>query len=343
MNETILTGIRSNDEPTLGNYIGAFLPMVRLQEQKADRFYIHMFVPDLHSFTTPINHDVLYRNTLQNVRYFAAAGVKLDNSNTRIYRQSYVPAHSELTWILQCFTYFGEMSRMTQFKDKSSGQENVSVGLFSYPVLMAADILLYGAKWVPVGDDQKQHLEVARDIALRFNNKFGEIFTVPEPWQKQLEFARLDSGVRIRSLSNPDKKMSKSVSDPKGTILLSDTPETAAKKIMSATTDSIGSIHYDWQNQPGITNLLQIAALMSGSNQADVNGRWEGASQYGELKQYVAQLVADFLKEFQSSVAAVKDTDVIAALEQSEAEARTIASKQLHVVQQAVGLRPKDR
>ena len=176
---TILTGIRSNEEPTLGNYLGAFLPMVEMQRKYAGQYQINMFVPDLHSFTTPIDHDTLFTNTLHNLKYFIAAGLNVDDPNTFIYRQSYIPAHSELTWILDCFTYAGEMSRMTQFKDKSSEHSNsVTMGLMNYPVLMAADILLYNAKYVPVGEDQFQHLEITRDIAERFNNKFGEVLSL---------------------------------------------------------------------------------------------------------------------------------------------------------------------
>ena len=178
--KTILTGVRSNEEPTLGNYLGAFVPMVEMQRKYAGEYQINMFVPDLHSFTTPIDHASLYQNTLTNLKYFIAAGLDMTNPDTFIYRQSYIPAHSELTWILDCFTYMGEMSRMTQFKEKSNEHnESVTVGLFNYPVLMAADILLYNAEYVPVGEDQFQHLEIARDIATRFNNKFGEVFTVP--------------------------------------------------------------------------------------------------------------------------------------------------------------------
>jgi tryptophanyl-tRNA synthetase len=210
MKDVILTGVRSNDEPTLGNYLGAFVPMVRLQREKAGEYQLNMFVPDLHSFTTPIDHETLYARTIKNLKYFVAAGLDIDNADTYIYRQSFISAHSELTWILDCFTYMGEMSRMTQFKDKSAqqddedaddpealervqpnGRHGVSVGLFNYPVLMAADILLYNAKYVPVGDDQKQHLEITRDIAMRMNNKFGELFVVPEMWQKQLEFTSI--------------------------------------------------------------------------------------------------------------------------------------------------------
>ena len=257
MKETILTGIRSNEEPTLANYLGAFVPMVEMQRQFAGQYQINMFVPDLHSFTTPIDHAALYGKTLQNLEYFVAAGLDINDVDTYIYRQSYIPAHSEMTWILNCFTYVGEMQRMIQFKDKSTDHAgSVTMGLMDYPVLMAADILLYGAKWVPVGEDQFQHLEIARDIAIRMNNKFGDLFVVPEATAKQSEFARRDNGLRIRSLSDPAKKMSKSASDAKSKINLMDEPGAAVKKVMSAATDSIGTINFDWDSQPGITNLL---------------------------------------------------------------------------------------
>ena len=341
MKDVILTGVRSNDEPTLGNYLGAFVPMVRLQRERAGDYQLNMFVPDLHSFTTPIDHDTLYDRTIKNLKYFVAAGLDLDNADTYIYRQSYIPAHSELTWILDCFTYMGEMGRMTQYKEKSAGEANVSVGLFNYPILMAADILLYGAKWVPVGDDQKQHLEITRDIAQRMNNKFGELFTVPEDWKKQLEFASLDSGVRVRSLSNPEKKMSKSVDDPRGTVLLSDDPSEAAKKVMSATTDSVGEIHFDWENQPGVTNLLQILSLLTGTGQDAVNADWNGKSSYGDLKKTVAEAVQAFLKDFQARYHSVDEVKLLAKLEASESVMRATANETLSQVQQAVGLRPK--
>ncbi len=357
MKEVILTGVRSNDEPTLGNYLGAFVPMVRLQKEKAGKYQLNMFVPDLHSFTTPVDHDALYEQTLKNLKYFIAAGLDIDNSDTYIYRQSYVPAHSELTWILDCFTYMGEMSRMTQFKEKSGLEDqkmlllekrdsklltlSTSVGLFNYPVLMAADILLYGAKWVPVGDDQKQHLEITRDIAVRLNNKFGDLFIVPEDWKKQLDFASLDNGVRIRSLTNPDKKMSKSISDPRGTILLSDSPADAAKKVMGATTDNLGTIHSDWENQPGVTNLLQILSLLTNQAQDVVNKAWEGKSSYGDLKKAVAEAVEAFLSDFQARYEAVDEAKLLAKLETSEVLMQAASNQTLHKVQQAVGLRPK--
>ncbi len=337
--EVILTGIRSNEEPTLGNYLGAFVPMVQLQQHYAGRYQLNMFVPDLHSFTTPIDHATLYENTLTNLKYFIAAGLDITDEHTFLYRQSFIPAHSELTWILDCFTGFGEMSRMTQFKEKSADNNNVTVGLFNYPVLMAADILLYNARWVPVGEDQFQHLEITRDIALRMNHKFGELFTVPEPTAKQTAFIQRDTGLRIRSLTNPEKKMSKSSNDQKSKINLADTPAQARKKIMAATTDSLGVINFDWQRQPGITNLLQLLAILTNRPQAEVNAEWVGQTQYGPLKRAVAEAVATFLTDFQTRLADISDETLLATLERSERAMNEVASITLLRVQKAVGLR----
>lgn len=338
--EVILTGIRSNEEPTLGNYLGAFVPMVQLQQQYAGHYQLNMFVPDLHSFTTPIDHTTLYENTLTNLKYFIAAGLDITDEHTFLYRQSFIPAHSELTWILDCFTGFGEMSRMTQFKEKSAdNSSNVTVGLFNYPVLMAADILLYNARWVPVGEDQFQHLEITRDIALRMNHKFGELFTVPEPTAKQTAFIQRDTGLRIRSLTNPEKKMSKSSTDQKSKINLADTPAQARKKIMAATTDSLGVINFDWQRQPGITNLLQLLAILTNRPQAEVNAEWVGQTQYGSLKRAVAEAVATFLTDFQTRLAGISDETLLAALERSERAMNEVANTTLLRVQKAVGLR----
>lgn len=338
--EVILTGIRSNEEPTLGNYLGAFVPMVQLQQHYAGHYQLNMFVPDLHSFTTPIDHTTLYENTLTNLKYFIAAGLDITDEHTFLYRQSFIPAHSELTWILDCFTGFGEMSRMTQFKEKSAdNSSNVTVGLFNYPVLMAADILLYNARWVPVGEDQFQHLEITRDIALRMNHKFGELFTVPEPTAKQTAFIQRDTGLRIRSLTNPEKKMSKSSTDQKSKINLADTPAQARKKIMAATTDSLGVINFDWQRQPGITNLLQLLAILTNRPQAEVNAEWVGQTQYGPLKRAVAEAVATFLTDFQTRLANISDETLLATLERSERAMNEVANTTLLRVQKAVGLR----
>ena len=337
----ILTGIRANNNLTIGNYFGAILPTVDMAKSRSDEYQVNMFIPDLHSFTTPIDHRALYDATLDNARVFVAAGLPLNNESIHLYRQSFVPAHSELTVILNNFVGFGEMSRMTQFKDKSSGlgDDRVSIGLFDYPVLMASDILLYGAKYVPVGDDQSQHLEITRDIATRMNNKFGELFTVPETVKDQHAFFNKDQGLRIKDLVDPSKKMSKSDDSGRGVIFLSDTPEDAAKKIMGATTDDKGAIHYDKENQPGITNLIDILALLRGDSAENVAAEFEGLDRYGEFKKIVADAMAAFLRDFQRELSEVNMTAIEAKLVDSEAAMNDAANQTLQRVQQAVGLR----
>ncbi len=340
----ILTGLRANNDLTIGNYFGAILPIIDMAKKHSADYQINMFIPDLHSFTTPINHDELYDQIIHNARLFAAAGLPLDNESIHLYRQSYIPAHSEMTWILDCFTGFGEMNRMTQFKDKSGsiGTDRTTVGLFNYPVLMAADILLYNARYVPVGDDQTQHLEFTRDIAERMNRKFGDIFTVPEPVPKQHEFFGKDQGLRIKDLVDPTKKMSKSDDTGRGVIFLSDDPAVAAKKIMSATTDDKAEIHFDRINQPGISNLLEILALLRGVPRDTVVNEFEGQTRYGDFKRVVADEVQTFLIDFQTRLTAVSDADIYAKLESSEQAMRLIANATLLRTQQAVGLRPRD-
>ena len=341
----ILTGLRANNDLTIGNYFGAILPMIDMVKTKSDDYQINMFIPDLHSFTTPIDHDELHDQILHNARLFTAAGLPLDNESIYLYRQSYISAHSELTWILDCFTGFGEMSRMTQFKDKSGsiGADRTSVGLFNYPVLMAADILLYNAKYIPVGEDQTQHLEFTRDIAERINNKFGAVFTVPESVPRQHEFFGKDQGLRIKDLVDPTKKMSKSDESGRGVIFLGDDPAVAAKKIMSATTDDKAEIHFDKANQPGISNLLEILALLRGQDLTETVAEFEGQTRYGDFKQVVAAEVEQFLTNFQQKLAAVDDTAIIAKLEQSERDLTQTANATLLRAQQAVGLRQKDK
>jgi tryptophanyl-tRNA synthetase len=349
MPNTILTGLRANSDLHLGNYLGGILPLIELQKKltKDDKFFF--FVPDLHSFTTPIDHSKLLAATIQNIKIYLAAGFDPEPENVFLYRQSAISAHSELAWILSCFTYMGEMSKMIQFKEKSQkvtdSNESISVGLFTYPILMAADILLYGADYIPLGDDQRQHLEITRDIGIRINNKFKEQFpggvfeNIPKPWKEQLEFTGLSEGVRIRSLSNPESKMSKSVVDPKGTILLNDIPAEAAKKVMSATTDSFGEIRFDRIERPGISNLLTILAFLSNQSIEQVKKTWEGKSQYGELKKEVAGAVESFLINFQTKLALIEDQKVMEVLEKGESNARIIANQSLTRVQKAVGIR----
>jgi len=386
----VLTGLRANSSLTIANYLGAMLPMANLAKKHKDTHDFFMFVPDLHSFTTPIDHDTLYQNAIQNLKFYVAAGaINLKSENVHVYRQSYVPQHSELTWILDCFTYMGELSRMTQFKDKAGlsaseetnkkffaalkeralnfkndfvegfqgedfkktmlklKNESISAGLLNYPVLMAADILLYNAKYIPLGDDQKQHLELTRDVAIRINEKFKDVYpegvftTVPVYWKAQLEFSGLSKGLRIRSLKNPNNKMSKSDSDTTGFITLLDSPEKAYKKIMAATTDSKGVIRFDWYLQPGVTNLLQMLALFQNRDIQEIVTEWQGKTKYGELKKAMAEEVSKFLTDFQAKFNAIDEAKLLAKLENDEAYAREIAGAQLLRVQQAVGLRPR--
>ena len=378
----ILTGVRANNDIHIGNYFGAILPIIDMAKRRSADYDINLFIPDLHSFTTPIDHSKLYDSILNNARIYTAAGLPLDNQAIHLYRQSRVPAHSELAWILDCFTGFGEMSRMTQFKDKGSKvdarniaerikkaldaqksgdivservelmrlynklvfEKEVSVGLFNYPVLMAADILLYGATYVPVGDDQTQHLEFTRDIAERMNRKFGELFTVPKPVAEQHRFFGKDQGLRIKDLANPTKKMSKSDDTGKGVIFLGDDPQAAHKKIMSATTDSLGKVQYDRENQPGISNLLEILTLVRQDAGRDVSleqtiSQYAGMERYGDFKRIVADEVAEFLANFQARLAAVDKQAIERKLESSERDMNVIANATLHRVQAAVGLR----
>jgi tryptophanyl-tRNA synthetase len=340
--EVILTGIRANNDLHIGNYFGALLPIIDMAKKRSDDYQINLFVPDLHSFTTPIDHSQLQAQIMNNLKIFVAAGLPLDNPDIRIYRQSYIPAHSELTWILDCFTGFGEMSRMTQFKDRSTklGNDRVSVGVFNYPVLMAADILLYGAKYVPVGDDQTQHLEFTRDIAERMNSQFGDLFVVPEPVAKQHEFFGKDQGLRIRDLADPTKKMSKSDDSEKGVIFLGDDPDEAARKIMSATTDSYNRLPgsaEERKEQLGVSNLMLIKGLLT-HNMNLPEGNSKG---YAFLKEQVATDVRNFLTEFQAKLAKLDDQEIIHKLEADELKMNELAGQTLLKVQQAVGLRAK--
>lgn len=337
----ILTGLRANNDLHIGNYFGAMLPIIETAKKRSDEHQINMFIPDLHSFTTPIDHSSLYEQTLNNARLYAAAGLPLDNDEIHLYRQSFVSAHSELTWILDCFTGMGEMSRMTQFKDKSAklSEDRISVGLFNYPVLMASDILLYGAQHVPVGDDQSQHIEFARDIAERINKQFGDIFTVPASVADQHKFFNKGQGLRIKDLLEPAKKMSKSDESGKGVIFLSDSPEDAAKKIMGATTDDKAFVRFDPKNQPGISNLLEIMSLTRGVPLDIVTQEFEGETRYGDFKKAVAEEVKNFLSDFQTKLAKVDDKKILAKLEKSELAMNKQAGETLLRLQQAVGLR----
>lgn len=335
--KTILTGIRVNSEPTLGNFLGAMLPMVRLANKHSKDHNINIFVPDLHSIISETDGD-FQKNLVNSVKYYIASGLKI-NENVHIYRQSYVPAHSEMCWILNCVATMGELSRMTQFKDKSQGKESVNAGIFDYPVLMASDILLYSANYIPVGEDQFQHLELTRNLAMRVNNKYGEIFVVPEKTADQVKFMGEEEGVRIRDLVNPEKKMSKSAQSENSKIMLSDDPKRAAKKIMGATTDSYANIKFDMFNQPGISNLLQIEALINDKPLQDVIATWNGESKYGDLKKQVASSVSAFLENFQAELDAIPDEMVYELLETGEIYANEVADKKLLQLQKVFKLR----
>lgn len=334
---TILTGIRANSVLTLGNYLGALLPMVRLANKHSSDTQVNIFVPDLHSIISNVEGN-LSENVIRSLKYYLAAGLNINN-NVHIYRQSRVPAHSEMCWILNCVATMGELNRMTQYKDKSEGKSSCNIGIFDYPVLMAADILLYDGVYVPVGEDQFQHIELTRNIAQRFNNKYGEIFVVPAKTEDQVKFMEAEKAIRIRDLLNPEKKMSKSTAAENSKIMLDDDPVKAGKKIMSATTDSVGKIRFDMINQPGVSNLLTIEALVTNTPLSDVISRWAGETQYGELKKKVASSVTQMLEAFQEKLGGISDEEVYALLEIGEKYANEMANKKLFEVQKAFHLR----
>ncbi len=310
-----------------------------MAKKHADSYQVNLMMADLHSFSTPIDYGNLQAQIKNNLRVYAAAGLPLDNPDIRIFRESFVPAHSELMHILDCFTGVGEMSRMTQFKDKAAkiGNDRVSVALFNYPPLMAADILLYGASYVPVGEDQTQHLEFTRDIAERLNNQFGELFVVPKNVKEQHEFFGKDQGLRIRDLVDPTKKMSKSDDTGKGVVFLSDSPEVARKKIMSSTTDSLANQpNPDFVNRPGVANLVQIFELLAPESAA--KHKVESYS-YKEYKELVADALCDFLEDFQRRLSSVDEAALMKKVEASEAAMNEQAGATLLKVQKAVGLR----
>ena len=335
--KTILTGLRVNSDLHLGHYLGVLTHMARLANEHSDEYHVNFFIPDLHSIISEIDGD-MHSNTLRNIKYYIAAGLNV-NPNVHFYRQSRIPAHSELCWILNCVATMGELGRMTQYKEKGEGKSTVNVGIFDYPVLMAADILLYDATYVPVGEDQFQHLELTRDLAMRFNHKYGEIFTIPVKTSDQAKFMGVSDGIRIRDLLNPEKKMSKSTPAENSKIMLTDKPEIANKKIMSATTDSFGKIKFDMWSQPGISNLLQIEAYLNNLPLQDVISTWAGETKYGELKRKVASSVANFLTDFQARVEQISDEQVEELLEQGEEYANKVANEKLLTVQKAIGLR----
>lgn len=282
----ILTGLKPSGELTLGSLIGCINQMVKLQ----DEYDSFMFVPDMHAITVKQDPKMLRERIRKNVALYLACGVDPDKNT--IYLQSENLYHANLSWVLECTTYMGEASRMTQYKDKSSKGENVTVGLFTYPIFMAADILLYDADYVPVGIDQKQHVELARDIALRFNKTYGDTFKMPEPMMSEV-------GVKIMDLQEPTKKMSKSDETYKGVILLLDDEKTIRKKIMSAVTDSDNKIYYDKDNKPGVSNLLTIYSSLKNISIEEAEDYFKDYN-YGNFKKEVADLVVSVLSNIQT-------------------------------------------
>lgn len=328
--DKIVSGVQSSGSLTLGNYIGAIKQFTHLQ----DKYEPYIFVANLHAITVPFEKADLKKNTTDLVAFYLASG--LDTKKTTIFLQSDVMAHAQLGWILQCHTYMGELSRMVQFKDKSAKQDNESItsGLFSYPALMAADILLYDAKYVPVGEDQKQHLELTRDIANRFNNKYGKTFIVPKPLIGK-------EGARIMSLTDPTKKMSKSDSSPKGCIYLLDNEKTIISKVKSATTDSIGKINYDVDQQPGISNLLTIHAQLEDISIKESLKFFKDYN-YADFKEAIAQTIVKHLIPLQKRYHELVNSDIIEqVLEDGQKRANEIAYQKLMKVQNKLGLNIK--
>ncbi|MCG7450335.1 tryptophan--tRNA ligase [Corynebacterium kefirresidentii] len=279
----VLSGIQPTaDSYHLGNYLGALKQWIDLQDGY-DAFY---FIPDLHAITVEQNPEELRNRTIAGAAQLIALGIDPDKST--LFVQSHVPAHTELTWVFQCLTGFGEASRMTQFKDKSAkqGSDRTSVGLFTYPILMAADILLYSPDYVPVGEDQRQHLELTRNLAERFNNKYGDTFKVPEPFIPE-------GAAKIYDLQEPTSKMSKSGANPKGLVNLLDAPKTSAKRIKSAVTDDLGSVAFDRENQPGVSNLLVIQSALTGESIDSLVEKYADQG-YGHLKVDTADALQEF-------------------------------------------------
>ncbi len=325
MKKRIFSGAQPTGSLHLGNYLGALRNWVALQEGHESFFCI----VNLHAITVPQDSATLRQKTLDLARIYIAAGI--DPQESTVFVQSDVKEHAELAWVLSCIARMGELERMTQFKDKSGGKgERVGVGLFTYPVLMASDILLYKTDLVPVGQDQKQHLELTRDLAERFNRDFGDTFVVPEPYIPPV-------GAKIQSLAEPEKKMSKSDENANGSIFLLDDPDTITKKIKRAVTDSGTAITFD-DSRPAITNLLTIYHLISGKTKEQCEAHFEGKG-YGDFKSELAEAVVEFLRPFQERVRSVSDSDLQNILENGAAKARSVAAVTLAETYAKLGLK----
>lgn len=325
MAERILTGIKPTGQLTLGNYLG----VLKHLHKEVDRGECFYFIADLHALTLPIEPEVLRQNSIDLACFYLAAG--LDPKKVTLFLQSSVSAHAEMNAIMQNYLYMGELSRMTQFKDKSAKMKEsaIGLGLFAYPVLMASDIILYDASIIPVGDDQKQHVELTRDLVNRINNRYGEILTMPRPEMRKV-------GARIMSLSDPTVKMSKS--DPKGDIFLKDDLAVMRKKIMSAVTDSGSEIKYDVENKPGISNLLTIYASLKDISIEEAEAKFQGY-RYGDFKREIADAVVEEMEPFQNRYKEILESKAYEkALQEGAKRANEVASKTLERVKKAVGL-----
>lgn len=323
--KTIFSGIQPSGSLTIGNYVGAISQFVELQHTHQCYFCI----VDEHAITVPQDRLKLRQNIRSLAALYLAAGI--DPEKATLFIQSEVPAHTQLGWMMQSINYMGELERMTQFKDKSEGKEAVSAALFTYPSLMAADILLYQADLVPVGDDQKQHLELTRDLAQRFNNRFLDVFTIPE-----ISIPKV--GARIMSLQNPTKKMSKSDENVKASIFMLDEPKQIEKKIKSAVTDSEGIVKYDKENKPGVSNLLDIHSVFSGETIAELEQKYAGKG-YGDIKQGVADAVIAVLKPIQDRYHEIlESSELDDILDEGAEKASLVANKTIQKAKKAMGL-----
>lgn len=323
--KTIFSGIQPSGTITLGNYIGAMRQFIDLQ----DEYECFFCVVDQHAITVPQERLALRQNTKSLAAMYLAIGI--DPSRATLFIQSEVPAHAQAGWMLQCVSYIGELERMTQFKDKSEGKDGVSAGLLTYPPLMAADILLYKTDLVPVGEDQKQHLELTRDLADRFNKKFNDIFTIPEVRIPKV-------GARVMSLQDPSKKMSKSDPNQKSFISMLDDPKQMVKKIKSAVTDSEGIVKYDKENKPGVSNLLSIYSILSGLTINQIEDLYEGKG-YGDFKNGLADVVVEHIKPIQERYFALMESEELdKILDNGALKANQIAGKMLKKMENAMGL-----
>ena len=325
----ILSAIQPSGTLTIGNYLGALKNFVKLQDEHECLF----FIVDQHAITVPQDRLELRKKIKELTALYLACG--LDPEKATIFVQSEVPGHTQLAWMLTCNTSMGELERMTQFKDKSQKQaakgQGIGVGLFMYPVLMAADILLYDVDFVPVGDDQKQHLELTRDLAERFNNRFGETFKIPEPLIAK-------TGARIMSLQEPTKKMSKSDDNPRNFILMTDEPNVIRKKIKSAVTDSDGIIAFDRENKPGLSNLLEIYSVITGESIDSIVARYEGCG-YGQFKSDLAEVVVAELEPIQNRMKELLNSPIIdEVLVRGAEQANKLAFKKVKKVEHKMGL-----